>query len=117
MGGSLLLIFLIYYTLFLPNRQGASADKPQVKAAKILPLAGLTKSKQGPINRQHGTQYLYRPTPAAITYALARYLFAADFLVLALLGASTQTNIAYQEHDTVKAASTFAWHSELTGMS
>jgi hypothetical protein len=35
-----------------------------VKAAKILPLVGLARSKQDPINRGHGAQYLYRPPPA-----------------------------------------------------
>ena len=35
-----------------------------VKAAKILPLVGLTRSKQDPITRGHGAQYLYRPPPA-----------------------------------------------------
>ena len=35
-----------------------------VKAAKILPLVGLARSKQAPINRRHGAQYLYRPPPA-----------------------------------------------------
>ena len=43
-------------------------DKLQVKAqqaAKCLPLVGLAKSKQDPINRGHGAQYLNRPPPAA----------------------------------------------------
>ncbi len=40
------------------------ADKLQSKAATILPLVGLARSKQDPINRGHGVQYLYRP-PAA----------------------------------------------------
>jgi hypothetical protein len=33
-------------------------------AAKILPLVGLARSKQDPINRGHSAQYLYRPPPA-----------------------------------------------------
>ena len=45
------------------KRQGAPADKLQVKAAKILPLVGLARSKQDPINREHGAQYLCRPPP------------------------------------------------------
>ena len=35
-----------------------------VKAAKILPLVGLARSKQDPISRGHGAQYLYRLPPA-----------------------------------------------------
>jgi hypothetical protein len=35
-------------------------DKLQVKVAKFLPLIGLARSKQEPINREHGAQYLYR---------------------------------------------------------
>ena len=35
-----------------------------VKAAKILPHVGLATSKQDPINRGHGAQYLYPPPPA-----------------------------------------------------
>ena len=44
------------------KRQGASADELQVKAAKILPLVVLARSKQDPINRGHGAQHSYRPT-------------------------------------------------------
>ena len=36
------------------------AEKLQLKAATILPLVGLARSKQDPINRGHGAQYLYR---------------------------------------------------------
>ena len=39
------------------------ADKLQLKAATILPLVGLARSKQDPINRGRGAQYLYRPPP------------------------------------------------------
>jgi len=39
-----------------------------MKAATILPLDGLAKSKQDPINRGHGAQYLYRPPPAGAPY-------------------------------------------------
>ena len=35
-----------------------------VKATKILPLVGLPRFKQDPINRGYGAQYLYRPPPA-----------------------------------------------------
>ena len=35
-----------------------------VKAAKNLPIVGLTRSKQDPINRGHGAQNLYRAPPA-----------------------------------------------------
>ena len=57
-------IFIIIITRFSCRRQGASADKLHVKAAKFLPLVGLARSKQDPINRGHGAQYLYRPSPA-----------------------------------------------------
>ena len=40
------------------------ADKLQLKAATILPLVGLARSKQDPINGGHGAQYLYHPPPA-----------------------------------------------------
>ena len=40
------------------------ADKLRLKAATIPPLVGLARSKQDPINRGHGAQYLYRPPPA-----------------------------------------------------
>ena len=39
-----------------------------VKAAKTLPLVGLARSKQDPIN---GAQYLYRPPPAGATLMCA----------------------------------------------
>ena len=40
---------------------GASADKLHVRAPSFLLLVGLARSKQDPINRGHGAQYLYRP--------------------------------------------------------
>ena len=40
----------------------SSADKLHAKAAQILPLVGLARSKKHPINRGHGARYLYRPT-------------------------------------------------------
>ena len=47
--------YCYYYTLSCQKvcRQAA------VKAAKILPLDGLARSKQDPINRGHGAQYIY----------------------------------------------------------
>ncbi len=52
-----------YYTLFLPEER-CVCRQAAVKAAKFLPLDGLARSKQDPINRGHGAQYLYRPPPA-----------------------------------------------------
>ena len=52
-----------YYTLSLPRGKVRPADKLQLKAAIILPLVGLARSNQDPINRGHGAQYLYRPPP------------------------------------------------------
>ena len=37
------------------------ADTLQEEAAKFLPLVRLARSKQDPINRGHGAQYLHRP--------------------------------------------------------
>ncbi len=53
-----------YYTPFLSRGKVRPADKLQLKAAIILPLVGLARSKQDPVNRVHGAQYLYRPPPA-----------------------------------------------------
>ncbi len=36
-----------------------SADKLHVKAAKFLPLVGLARSKQDPINHRHDAQYAF----------------------------------------------------------
>ena len=62
----IVIIIIIIITRFSCRRQlqGASADKLHVKAAKFLPLVGLARSKQDPINRGHGAQYLYRRPPA-----------------------------------------------------
>ncbi len=64
-----------YWTLFLPRGKVRPADKLQLKAATILPLDGLARSKQAPVKRGHGAQYLYRPpqagakpAPAAVQY-------------------------------------------------
>ena len=43
-----------------------------VKAAKILPLVGHARSKQDPINRGHGAQYLDRPPPAGAKHTHGR---------------------------------------------
>ena len=61
-----IIILLVLLLHDLPAKRGEvrPADKLQVKAAKFLPLVGLTRSKQDPINRGHGAQYLYRPPPA-----------------------------------------------------
>ena len=67
---SLHLSFLFIITRFSCRRQGASADKLHVKAAKFLPLVGLARSKQDLFNRGHGAQYLYRPPPAGALTAL-----------------------------------------------
>ncbi len=58
------IIIIIITRVSCHRRQGASADKLQLKAATILPLVELARSKQDPINRGHGAQYLYRPPPA-----------------------------------------------------
>ena len=47
---------------FPAKRQGASAKMLQLKAADILPLDGLARFKQDPINRGYGAQN--RPPPA-----------------------------------------------------
>ena len=52
------------YTGFLPRGKVCPADQLQLKAATTLPFVGLARSKQDPINRGHGAQYLYRPQPA-----------------------------------------------------
>ncbi len=39
-----------------------------LKAATILPLVGLDRSRQDPINRGHGAQLLHRPPPAGATH-------------------------------------------------
>ena len=58
--------YYYYYpnTPFLPRGKVRPADKLQFKASIFLPLVGLARSKQDPINRKHGAQHLYRPPPA-----------------------------------------------------
>jgi hypothetical protein len=50
----------------IPAKRGKvhPADKLQEKAAKLLPLVGIARSKQDPINCGHGAQYLYCCPPA-----------------------------------------------------
>ena len=57
------------------------ADKLQEKAAKFLPLVGLARSKQDPINRGHGAQYLYRPPPAGARRCFALKKLLQKFLI------------------------------------
>ncbi len=57
----LILVLILILTRFPCRRQGASADKLHLKAAKFLFLVGLARSKQDPINSGHGAQYMYRP--------------------------------------------------------
>ena len=80
------MVIIIIIARFSCRRQGASADKLHVKAAKFLPLVGLARSKQDPINRGHGAQNLYRPPPAgAIYYSIyySIYIAAAAYAWLA----------------------------------
>ena len=58
-----LLQYHFYYTLSCLEAR-CVCRQAAVKAAKILPLVGLARSKQDPINRGHGPQCLYRPPPA-----------------------------------------------------
>jgi hypothetical protein len=51
-----------------------------VKAAKFLPLVGLARSKQDPINSGHGAQYLYRPLPTGA--GAGRHLAGNKYAVL-----------------------------------
>ena len=45
-----------------------------LKAAKILALVELARSKQDPIKRGHSAQYLYRPLPAGPTCGAEKML-------------------------------------------
>jgi hypothetical protein len=59
----LTLVFLHAFPAYMSTRcvcrQAAVQGLPQV-----LPLVGLARSKQGPMKRGHGAQYLYRPPPS-----------------------------------------------------
>ncbi len=52
-------------THFFFRRQGASAGKLQVKAARIPPIVKFARSKQYSSNRGHNAQHLHRPQPAS----------------------------------------------------
>jgi hypothetical protein len=52
---SIRLYYILHY--FPAKRQSVSADKLHVKAANILPLVGLARSKQDPVNNGHGSQF------------------------------------------------------------
>ncbi len=52
-------IAIVVITRFPCQRQGASADKLQVKATKMLHCFGLAQSKHNPISRRHGAWCLY----------------------------------------------------------
>ena len=45
------------------NRQAASAEKLQLKAAKILTPIGIARSKQDTVTCGHGAQYIYPYSP------------------------------------------------------
>ena len=68
----LLILLLFYYTLFLPRGKVRPADKLQVKAATILPLDGLARSKQDPIILWARCSVLYCP-PSAGANILSAY--------------------------------------------
>ena len=53
--------FYYCYMLLLPAGKVRSADKLQLKAAMILLLDGLARSKQDPFKPGPGAQYLHQP--------------------------------------------------------
>jgi hypothetical protein len=59
-----IIITIITITHFSCLEARCVCRQATVKAAKILPLVGLARSKQDPINCGHGAQYTYRPPPA-----------------------------------------------------
>ncbi len=61
-------MIVILKAYFLARGKVRPAGKLQLKAAAILPLLGLARFKQDPINRGHGAQYLCRPPPARAIY-------------------------------------------------
>ncbi len=79
------IIIITFIARFSCQRQGASADKLHVKAAKFLPLVGLTIFKQDPIYRGHDAQYLYRPPPAGARIALPKLSFRVSCTALYVL--------------------------------
>ena len=62
--------FYYCYKLFLPKGTYVLQTSCNLKAATILPLVGLARFKQDPINRGHGALYLYRPPPAGTVQIL-----------------------------------------------
>ena len=70
-----MLYYCYYYTLFLPRGKVRPADKLQLKAAILLPLVGLARSKQDPINRGRGAQYLCCPPPARASMLYVNVIF------------------------------------------
>ena len=67
-GGYHLCSALLILHAIPAKRQGASAGKLHVEAAKILHFIGIARSKQGPVKRGHGAQYLYIAVNAVITH-------------------------------------------------
>ena len=66
---SLLNITVLFLHAFTARRHGAFADKLQIELANFLPLVGLARSKQDPVNNGHGAQYSHRicqPGPGPI---------------------------------------------------
>ena len=63
------------------NRQVASAYKLQVKAANILPVVELARTKQDPINRGYGARCLYRPSPAGAMASKASIMWQVGELL------------------------------------
>ena len=59
-----IIIINIIITPFFCLEARCVCRQAAAKAAKILPLVGLARSKQDPINRGHGAQYFCRHPPA-----------------------------------------------------
>ena len=58
-----LLLSLLLHA-FPAKKDKVRLQQAATKAVTILPFDGVARSKQDPINRGHGAQYLYRPPPA-----------------------------------------------------
>ena len=67
-ASAILILLLLIHAIPAQRGKVRPADKLQVEAAKCLPLVGLARSKQDPINRGHGAQYLYRPPTSQSLY-------------------------------------------------
>jgi hypothetical protein len=84
------IIIIIIITRFPCLEARCVCRQAAEKATKILPLVGLARSKQDPINGGHGAQYLYRPPPAGANIhthmhaciGTAEYYFGSHTLVL-----------------------------------